>query len=153
MVKAVEQKEGRTVVEMTTVSPVDGQTRSQTVAVTERGVDLVANTYERWTPSVPVLRVPPEPAGKLAFESTETNTGRRQKGTLTTHPEEEVSTPAGRYRAIRTELTSLDGEASVRLTNWYSKGVGWVRGGHSITHPSIKLDSEWVLESFTPGKP
>jgi hypothetical protein len=58
--------------------------------------------------------------------------------------EEEIKVPAGKYRAIRVDVESVnDGE--VRLDRyWYAKNVGLIE--------RYSKSSGQVLYSFTPGK-
>jgi hypothetical protein len=71
-------------------------------------------------------------------------------GTATVGDVEEVQVPAGKFRAVRVDvtITAVDGKPLAkprRATRWYAPGVGLVKvaAGTGVTR---------ALKAFTPGK-
>lgn len=66
--------------------------------------------------------------------------------TFTTGPEEEVEVPAGKFRAIRVDVTTPHGASS----NWYAPGVGLVK---TVLKTSDGRESAPIqaLRSFVPA--
>jgi hypothetical protein len=62
----------------------------------------------------------------------------------TTVREEEVETPAGKFRAVRVEMDSETGGAVLRTTYWHTPGAGLVK----IVSRDRKGDWVRVLKSF-----
>ncbi|HKQ53718.1 MAG TPA: hypothetical protein VJT74_15185 [Pyrinomonadaceae bacterium] len=66
---------------------------------------------------------------------------------------EVVTTPAGRFRAVKVVSRVREGDASVARTNWYAPGVGLVK---TLTEaPSLKYGAQLADYSFkskSPGK-
>lgn len=124
------------------------------VVVSDRGVDLAAEFGEEYDPPVPLLRLPPDPADKVKFASTLRAATRREvKGVVVVYPEEDVETPAGKYRAVRSETEgTMDGHP-FRRTHWYSKGVGLVREVYTYDNPDFTHFKGFVLKSFSPAQP
>lgn len=95
----------------------------------------------RWSVDIPSQTVGSPPQGGGLRGST---------GTVTVGDAEDVEVPAGKFRAVRVDvtITAEDGKPLTkprRLTRWYAPGVGLVKvaAGPDITR---------ALKEFTPGK-
>jgi hypothetical protein len=66
-----------------------------------------------------------------------------------TADEEEVTVPAGKYKAVLTKTSEFDaGGQKAKATVWYGKGVGMVKTDLDIGGMKVQLE----LSKFTPGK-
>jgi hypothetical protein len=62
---------------------------------------------------------------------------------------EEVTVPAGRYKAVRVETEAKAGKHTVKGTTWYAPGIGIVK---EVVSSNNGLNQTNVLKSFTPGE-
>lgn len=87
-------------------------------------------------------------------DGPEAETGQFElSGAVTTHPEEEVVTPSGRYKAVRVEFEGKRGRGLARETYWLAAGVGIVRETHARGQKEPMATYVYALQSFKPGKP
>lgn len=67
--------------------------------------------------------------------------------------EEDVTVPAGKYRAVRVDVEAVRGGGVMsRSSSWYAPGVGLVRVVSKNVAAVAPREVERVLETFTPGR-
>jgi hypothetical protein len=71
------------------------------------------------------------------------------KVTRTLGKTEDVTVPAGRYKAVRVETEGKTGKFTVNSTTWYAPGVGIVK---EVVRTNNGLNQTNVLKSFSPGE-
>jgi hypothetical protein len=72
-----------------------------------------------------------------------------RKVKYTTGKEEEVETPAGKFKAVRVEQEDIQGGVVFRTSIWYGRGVGVVK---VVTHLEEGDRTRLELRSITPAK-
>jgi hypothetical protein len=161
--RVMQQKEGNETVEITeTVTKVVEKDGTYTVTVDlEIGGGVLDLEYEVSAKGVfsapnPKLKLAGWPLLQLPAKKGDTwATERKSPGDTTTKltytvgKEEEVTVPAGKYKAIAVTCeTMVNRQAESRITSWYAAGVGVVKTVFEIH------GKEWVheLKEFTPGK-
>jgi hypothetical protein len=146
-IAAVEEKDGAKLV----TEEQRGTTRwlpSARVSISEHGlqeVETFGYTIEPWY----ALKFPIKVGDKWDFEYSRNGPVTGQKGTTTVLGEEEVSVPAGKFKAVKLErvIIAQDGKALDKplvITVWFAKGIGRVK-----VVPS--QGSKLALKSFVPG--
>ena len=147
VVTRVERKDGA--FRVTVGQPVEGEVRvTGTLEVSAKGVFRVANAAGELPAPVPLVKPSARPGDTWTWERE----GPAGFGPVTTKytagPEEEVTVPAGKFRARRVEQeTELKGRVT-KYTQWYAPGVGLVKSVGTSGGP----ERTQVLKSFTPGK-
>ena len=145
----MEEKEGETVVSVSEVT----DTRTfplEKVVVSAQGLRKIGVgqfTVDPWL----VLKTPVRPGESWDVHMDSQNALQGHTGKMTVGREEEVETPAGKFRAVPVEgdLTPLDrtnqpaGPAE-RYKWWFAPGIGVVK----MTFPNGKSRE---LKAFTPG--
>lgn len=94
------------------------------------------------------LKFPIKAGDKWSFEYARTGPITGWKGTITVIGEEEVTVPAGKFKAVKTEweIVADDGKAldkPMKSTTWFAPGVGRVK---------IASGQTLALKSFERGK-
>lgn len=147
-IAAVEEKDSEKVV---TVEE-RGTTRwlpSTKVIISERGLQEVENFGYKIEPWY-ALKFPIKVGDKWDFDYSRSGPITGQKGTTTVLGEEEVTVPAGKFKAVKLErvITAQDGKVldkPFKITVWFAKGIGRVK---VVPSEGSKL----ALKSFVPGK-
>ncbi len=138
----VEKKDGREVATLET--EVGGQTLAEQMASDERGV------FRYSFQGVPVD--PPIQALKLPFKKGETweakfsVQGQEFKSTMKSEAEEEVTVPAGKYKAVIVSSQMDLGAQQITVKSWFAPNVGIVKqvfdlGGASGTSELVKFET------------
>jgi len=112
---------------------------TSTVRVARDGVFVHAERGETFDPPACLLKLPAGAGDAWDF------LGGKEKLRMTVAGVEAVEVPAGKYTAVRVDMTGTAGGTTVKATGWYAPGVGLVKatqGGKTVT----------VLKSFTPGR-
>lgn len=149
-VTAAETKAGETLVTVTQ-KIADGE-REQILkaSVSAKGVyQLQMGPFQ--VDPVCELRFPVKAGNSRAVDIPSQEGGLRgSTGTVTVGDAEDVDVPAGKFRAVRVDVTvtTVDGKPLAkprRVTRWYAPGVGLVKltGETGVSR---------VLKAFTPGK-
>jgi hypothetical protein len=145
-VSKVAEKDG--VYTVTTSRDTGGQVEETVVEVSAKGVARLTAAGEKKADPVPALKLPAKEGDTWEVERP----GPRKMPFVTTYTvgqEEEVTVPAGKFKAIpvtdRTERLGL----VVRNTSWYAPGVGVVKLVAEVDGRDV-----WVteLKEFTVGK-
>jgi len=120
------------------------ETLVRRVAVSGAGLVAVSVGAHTYDPPDALLRLPAR-AGD-AWERVPT---KKECGISRFHSrvvgEEDVVVPAGKFKAVRVDVTTVVFGTELKASNWYAPGVGLVKqtnGDHFLM----------VLKSFTPGK-
>jgi hypothetical protein len=139
-VTAVEVKDGETVVSIEADSG-DGFGKGiDTRVVSQDGVFSAGKADERTT----FLKLPVVKGSKWVAEKHQ-GPGRDQVWACEAAGEEAVKVPAGEFRAMRVDTkVTLNGAVTHTMTFWYAAGYGVVKKNLNGT--------EWVMDSFEPGK-
>ena len=147
-VTKVEEKAGKRLVTVRSVEWRKGscvfRTRDDVYEVSDRGVTQVGGP-DVVADAIPILRHAPargwrveQPGLGGAPEVTEYSRG----------PTEELSLPAGTFRAVRVDSVLTAGRHTVKESRWYAPGVGLVQ----VTTDHRGNTETAVLTAFTPGK-
>lgn len=149
-VTAVEDKGGETVVSLSEGSG-DKRYQVEKVSVSAKGVRQLESFWFKVEAHYHI-KTPTRAGDTWDVHTDSLPTYQGWAGTLTVGKEEEVETPAGKFRAVPVEAvgTPLDRNSkpmgtSERYTRWYTEGIGVVK----MTYPDGQTR---VLKSFTPGK-
>jgi hypothetical protein len=142
-VTAVEEKDGRTVVTLNRKHS-SGFEGALTYRLTGDGVSLVAYADKPYDPPVCVLALPV--AAKKAWEyDLPLDGGPTARVKARVVGEEEVTVPAGKFKAVRVDTEFRTPRADPILSSeWYAVGIGLVR-------EVVGGEDRYVLTSFTPG--
>jgi len=148
-VTAVEEKDGETVVSVSEVKDF-GKYPLEKVVVSAQGLHRIGVgqfTVDRWL----WLKTPVRPGVSWDVHMDSQNVLQGHTGKMTVGKEEEVETPAGKFRAVPVEgdLTPLDRTNQPsgpveRLKWWFAPGIGVVK----MTYANGKSRE---LKAFTPG--
>jgi hypothetical protein len=139
----VEKKDGREVATLET--DVGGQTLAEQMGSDERGV------FRYSFQGLPVD--PPIQSLKLPFKKGETWEGKvsvqgqEVKSTMKSEAEEEVTVPAGKYKALVVSVEMDVGGQQITVKSWFAPNVGIVKqvfdfGGASGTSELVKFETE-----------
>lgn len=142
-VKGVETAGGVTTVTIEDLSSA-GRLSTYVVEASDRGVCVVKREEKKLDPPEWILKLPPKPGTRWEapmFEGKERRPGRTEYRTIM--GEEEVETPAGKFKAIRVDVRHRE-DGDVYQTEWHA--VGWGRVRIQMGKSAI------VLKSFTHGK-
>jgi hypothetical protein len=142
-VESVQEKDGELIV--TTVRTLSGkELPGSKVKVSDKGLIRLAAPTKGSTEPLILIKLPAK-----AGETWETKVeGPIQKYVSKMVGEEEVVVPAGKYKALRVEMTYMSGGEEVKTTSWYAPGIGMVKAVLQFgTSESVQ-----ELKSFTPGK-
>jgi hypothetical protein len=121
-----------------------------TVEVSERGVSEPSMGVGV-APVRQALRLPAKEGESWSYELTKKLPARvtPPKLTFVTGKEEEVTVPAGKFRAIRVSVEMFsNGEVQGTMTYWHTPGVGLVK----MTTTGGKGERTQILKSFKPGR-
>jgi len=147
-VKAVDTKDGMTIV--TLDRQADGrELPPEVLGASDTGLFRLASDGKKLDPPHRILRLPARPGDKWEIRVPGetlrlTHTNEYEMGS-----EEEVTTPAGKFRAVRVHRKSIrgDGRVSMDLDLWIAPNVGVVKVAGKLDGE----DHEQVLKSFTPA--
>jgi hypothetical protein len=150
-VTTAEEKGGETLVTVSEGSG-DKQYQVEKVSVSVKGVCQLEVFRFKFEANYYYIKSPARAGDTWDVHTASLQAFQGWTGTLTVGKEEEVETPAGKFRAVPVEAvgTPLDrnskptGKAE-RYTRWFAEGVGVVK----MTYPDGQTR---VLKSFTPGK-
>lgn len=92
--------------------------------------------------------VPVDPQAKTAQATVASDGGSIQVDSSVAPDEEEVETPAGKFRCVKVTATSATGKVVAKRMVWYARGVGVVRIlKQAETGSGISAEKEIVLVS------
>ena len=143
-ITAVETKGGMTVVSFTREE--GGPTMYQYGASSD-GMFRVSSGDVVYDPPYRLLKLPPKEGETWEAVRPATGGEPAQIFKYTTGKEEEVETPAGKFKAVRVEMETVLNKAIMRTTYWHAPVAGMVK---IVTHDK-RGDRVQVLKSFTPG--
>lgn len=145
-VSKVTEKDGTYTVTVTVTVESTGRTDEVRYEVSAKGVfALTLPGTEKGEPAA-LLKLP-----AMEGETWTTERTVRGKGTVTTYTvgkEEEVTVPAGKYKAIPVTAAVDLGGTSLTTTTWYAIGVGVVMS----VNESRRSRPRQELTEFSPGK-
>lgn len=143
IVKAVETDGGAKTVTVENLRPEGEPGPTYVVEVSDRGVCVVKQKGKQLDPPQWLLKLPAKPGSHWEAPAFDRNGKVVRTEYRTVSGEEDVETPAGRFKAIRVDVRhQADGEPY--QTEWHAVGWGRVR---------IQTGKSAVaLKSFTPGK-
>jgi hypothetical protein len=121
----------------------------ETVVVTADGIYRTAINGVKPDAPVRILKLPAKKGEKWDVDTR--LQGQAVKGTFTTD-EEEVTVPAGKYKAIKTEAKDFAvGSLKITTACWFAEKVGVVK--LSVTVGGVAAgEAVWELEKFAEGK-
>ncbi len=115
------------------------------LSTTNKGIFRYRANGAEAVPPVPVLKYPVKPGDTWKVETTVNN----QKITISSKVgQEEVTVPAGKFKAVTVESDVETVGQSFKSTFWFVEGKGWVK--QTLDLPGGKVVME--LEKFEPGK-
>jgi hypothetical protein len=120
------------------------------VHVSDKGLTRIGSGDRDLPVPVPMLKLPAKAGDSWSYEPAVPEGAEKRTITYTVGKEEEIEVPAGKFKALRVEMTqsAAPGEFIPRMTYWYASGIGLVK---SVSAQGAK-DRTVVLKSFTPGK-
>lgn len=150
-----EMLDGKEVVKLETLS--DGTvSKTELVSVDENGIACLARSgtdgkITKLNPPEPIIAAPLEVGATWELESEAAKNRMHQRFTIVA--EEEVTVPAGTYRAfhLKCEESSL---ISIKLDRWFVPGTGFVKEATVVRAPGMLQNVTLELTSITvPQKP
>ncbi|WP_157368997.1 hypothetical protein [Zavarzinella formosa] len=132
----VEKKDGVIYVTIQRIYP-ETEGFRRTIAVADSGLFQVVSRENSLTSASPILKLPPKEGTTWEWK-TETT-----KITFTVIREEEVTVPAGKFKAIRVEMVTERDDPS---TFWFAPAVGMVKMS------ALKGSHTLALKEFKAGK-
>ncbi|QEL17549.1 hypothetical protein [Limnoglobus roseus] len=137
-------------------SAVAGGKSVMTNEVSDKGVTLVARGAKDLPKPQPLLKLPAKSGDTWDFDPAPANRSAGLQSEATTYvvgKEEDVETPAGKFKAVSVESKRKNPKAErvagpVAVTQWYAVGAGKVKAVSKIGDRERTM----VLKSFTPAK-
>jgi hypothetical protein len=146
-VTGVERK-GREFVITTTTQIANRKEVTNRYSCSDEGLCRLALGTREYDPPLCLLKLPARPGLKWSGTDRLTKGGGERTVTYTIKDVEEVEVPAGKFRAIRVDAETKQGETVTNSTSWYAPGIGPVKTVSQVR----TLEMVRVLKSFTPGK-
>ncbi|HZT83377.1 MAG TPA: hypothetical protein VFA26_24315, partial [Gemmataceae bacterium] len=117
------------------------------VAARADGLYRYTDQGQQAQPPLLFLKLPPKKGGAWKFDFK--LGGQQVKGGLVLD-EEEVTVPAGKYKAVVVETKDAEGPATLKPQAkwWYAPGVGLVKQQMKVGD----AEATFELEKFEPGK-
>jgi hypothetical protein len=150
-VTKVEAKDGAFIVSVGREYKTDVKSFSR-MQVSDKGLVRIGTGDRDLPVPVPMLKLAAKPGDTWSYEPAVPEGVAKRTVTYTMGKEEEIEVPAGKFKALRVEMSqTIPGavvESVPRTTYWYAPGVGLVK---SATNAGGK-ERTVMLKSFTPGK-
>jgi hypothetical protein len=146
-VSKVTEKDGTFTV--TTSREIGGRVVEWVYEVSAKGVFRVTTPGGEKGEPEPLLKLPAKEGDTWASEQPGVAEGPSSKATSTVGKEEEVTVPAGKFKAIPvTTEANLNGQIPIKVTSWYAAGAGVVKTVSEMNGSERVTE----LKEFTPGK-
>jgi hypothetical protein len=142
VVTDVKEDKGRTTITLGHVATPFKTIHSQTVVATSRGLLMTAALDVELDPPVWLLKLPHRTGNRWAEKWKFMGWGSARE--FETAGWEQVTVPAGSFRAVRVEGKDVVNGETTRGTFWFAPGLGCVKW--ASPHSTL------VLKSFTPGR-
>jgi len=114
-----------------------------TTVVSPTGLLRTSSGGHDLDPPLPLLKLPAKPGETWDW----TNPTDRGKHTFKIRGEEEVTVPAGKYKAVVVEQVQMRAGKPVRTVYWFAPDVGLVKAATKLDkHEQVNLE----LKSFSP---
>jgi hypothetical protein len=118
---------------------------TENLRVTSKGVFRYFNNGQRINPAVCLLKYPAKSGDKWGGKIS---VGEEQGKYSCDAEEENVEVPAGKFKAMKVNMSMETGEQSVIIAYWFVKDVGFVK--QTIEAGNLNITIE--LEKFEPAK-
>ncbi|MDB5352584.1 MAG: hypothetical protein JWN86_3831 [Planctomycetota bacterium] len=142
-ISKLETIDGQSLARMETLVNGNVQT-SEHLSATAKGVFRHRANGVECTPAVCILKYPPKEGEK--WEETTKIGPQEVKMACVSGPSEEVTTQAGKYKAVSVAVDTTINGVKLESTSWYAPGVGMVKqkvviGGRTITLELVKFEA------------